>query len=109
MAGVRILPLLLLSSFSSMVTGIVFSKTTRFGWQLLALGAGLLLLGTGLLVELPFSQDILPRSYGYQVILGAGLGSAVPTIIILTRIEVEDRDNGKSLVPWLDFYAKGSR
>ncbi|KAF6793443.1 MFS multidrug transporter [Colletotrichum sojae] len=92
-AGVRILPLLLPSSFSSMITGIVFSKTTRFGWQILALGGSLVLLGTGLLIELPFSQDALPRSYGYQVILGMGLGSAVPAIMILTRIEVEDRDN----------------
>ncbi|KAF6802134.1 MFS multidrug transporter [Colletotrichum musicola] len=92
-AGVRILPLLLPSSFSSMITGIVFSKTTRFGWQILALGGGLALLGTSLLIELPFSQDVLPRSYGYQAVLGMGLGSAVPAIMILTRIEVEDRDN----------------
>ncbi|KAF6812291.1 MFS multidrug transporter [Colletotrichum plurivorum] len=77
----------------SMMTGLVFSKTTRFGWQILALGGSLVLLGTGLLIELPFSQDVLPRSCGYQVILGMGLGSAVPAIMILTRIEVEDRDN----------------
>lgn len=105
-AGVRILPLLLPSSFSSMITGIVFSKTTRFGWQILALGGSLVLLGTGLLIELPFTQDVLPRSYGYQVVLGMGLGSAVPAIMILTRIEVEDRDNGKSPVPGLNIGMK---
>ncbi|KAL0936756.1 MFS multidrug transporter [Colletotrichum truncatum] len=92
-SGVRILPLLLLSSLGSMLSGILLSKTIRFGWQTILLGAIIASLGMGLFIELPFSEGLLARSYGYQVILGAGLGIMMPAFMILGRAEVEDRDN----------------
>ncbi|RYP58669.1 hypothetical protein DL769_008845 [Monosporascus sp. CRB-8-3] len=92
-AGVDILPIMVLSPFASLVSGVVFSKTIRFGWQILAGGSILSLLGVGLLIELPYSDGILARMYGYEVILGLGLGLVMPAFLVLGRVEVEDRDN----------------
>ncbi|KAF9870448.1 major facilitator superfamily transporter [Colletotrichum karsti] len=93
MAGIRLMPLLLVSSFFSMIAGIMLSKTTRFGWQTIAVGSCISLIGVGLLIELPFDDDVLARTYGYEVVIGIGLGIAMPVLMILGRVEVEDRDN----------------
>lgn len=94
-AGVSILPLLLVSSFASFVSASVFSKTVKWGWLLLTFGAVLATLGAGLLVELPLSRHVLARQYGYETILGFGLGLGMPAFLVLGRIEVADRDNGQ--------------
>ncbi|KAH9897330.1 major facilitator superfamily transporter multidrug resistance [Xylariomycetidae sp. FL2044] len=92
-AGVQILPIMVLSPVASVISGFIFSKTIRFGWMILVLGSVLSLLGVGLLIELPYSDGILPRMFGYEVILGFGLGVVMPAFLVLGRVEVEDRDN----------------
>lgn len=94
-AGVSILPLLLVSSLASFVSASVLSKTVKWGWMILTIGAVLATLGAGLLVELPLSQHILARQYGYETILGLGLGIGMPAFLVLGRVEVADKDNGQ--------------
>jgi hypothetical protein len=93
-AGVSILPLLLVSSFASFVSASIFSKSVKWGWLILTSGAVLATLGAGLLVELPSSRHVLARQYGYETILGFGLGISMPAFLVLGRVEVADRDNG---------------
>ncbi|KAF5517191.1 Efflux pump FUS6 [Colletotrichum aenigma] len=93
MAGIRLLPLLLVSSFCSMFSGIALSRTTRYGWYTITISTILVVLGVGLLVEIPFSEKVLDRYYGYEVIIGVGMGTAVPILMVMGRVEVEDRDN----------------
>ncbi|KAF4921693.1 Efflux pump dotC [Colletotrichum viniferum] len=93
MAGIRLLPLLLVSSFCSMFSGIALSRTTRYGWYTITTSTILVVLGVGLLVEIPFSEKVLDRYYGYEVIIGVGMGTAVPILMVMGRVEVEDRDN----------------
>lgn len=97
MAGIRLLPLLLVSSFCSMFSGIALSRTTRYGWYTITISTILVVLGVGLLVEIPFSEKVLDRYYGYEVVIGVGMGTAVPILMVMGRVEVEDRDNGESI------------
>jgi hypothetical protein len=80
---------------ASFLSASVFSKTVKWGWMILALGAVLATLGAGLLVELPLSRHVLARQYGYETILGFGLGIGLPAFLVLGRVEVVDRDNGQ--------------
>ncbi|KAJ0274905.1 hypothetical protein COL940_009065 [Colletotrichum noveboracense] len=67
--------------------------TTRYGWYTITISTILVVLGVGLLVEIPFSEKVLDRYYGYEVIIGVGMGTAVPILMVMGRVEVEDRDN----------------
>lgn len=80
-----------------MFSGIALSRTTRYGWYTITIGTILVVLGVGLLVEIPFSEKVLDRYYGYEVIIGVGMGTAVPILMVMGRVEVEDRDNGESI------------
>ncbi|EFW98529.1 major facilitator superfamily transporter multidrug resistance [Grosmannia clavigera kw1407] len=93
MAGVRTLPILLPMTFSSFVSGVILSKTLRFAWHMLAAGSVLTALGVGLLIEVPFSSATLARNYGFEAILGVGMGFTMATFLILGRVIVQDRDN----------------
>ena len=61
-----------------------------------ALGAILQIVGTSLLSILPTLQEIQPAIYGYQVILGLGLGFNIAGLTVLTPYVVKKRDQGQS-------------
>ncbi|EOD44457.1 putative haloalkane dehalogenase protein [Neofusicoccum parvum UCRNP2] len=56
-AGVKLLAMLLLSSFSSAIAGLIYSKSTRLVLPILAGTTALQVLGGGLLCTLGFSSD----------------------------------------------------
>lgn len=91
-AGVKLLAMLLLSSFSSAVAGLIYSKSTRLVLPILAGTTALQVLGGGLLCTLGFSSDggVDARMYGYEVLLGIGLGFGIPTLMVASRIQLED-------------------
>lgn len=99
MAGVRTLPILLPMTFTTLVCGFILSKSLRFGYHMLAAGAIITVLGAGLLIEAPFTNHVLARTYGFQAILGVGLGFTMAMFILLARAEVQDRDNGMYICP----------
>lgn len=84
--------MLLLSSFSSAIAGLIYSKSTRLVLPILAGTTALQVLGGGLLCTLGFSSDggIDARMYGYEVLLGIGLGFGIPTLMVASRIQLED-------------------
>jgi hypothetical protein len=57
-----------------------------------------MILGTGLLSSLPADGSFSNAQYGYEVILGVGLGITMSAVTVLTSITVQPRDHGKSLL-----------
>lgn len=94
-AGIGVLPLLLLSAVGSGVSGAIVSKKNIAFYVLLASNV-FEILGTGLLSSLPTSQDVPVQIYPYMAILGIGFGSSVVSLMVVTRTEVDEEDQGSS-------------
>ena len=92
-AGVKMLALLLLSAFGAGLAGFICSKK-NVSWYLLVLSNTLQVIGLGLLSSVPSSDVVLARQYGYQVILGLGFGLGLSSLVIVSRVEVDDADLG---------------
>ncbi|KAL8995318.1 MAG: hypothetical protein Q9169_004922 [Polycauliona sp. 2 TL-2023] len=90
-AGVKMLALLLLSAFGAGLAGFICSKK-NISWYLLVLSNILQVIGLGLLSSIPNSETVLARQYGYQVILGLGFGLGLTSLVIVSRVEVEEAD-----------------
>ncbi|KAF4537715.1 Haloalkane dehalogenase [Lasiodiplodia theobromae] len=91
-AGVKLLALLLVSSFCSAIAGLIYSKSTRLVLPILATTNALQVLGGGLLCTLGFSSDagFDSRVYGYEVLIGIGFGFGIPTLMVASRVQLED-------------------
>ncbi len=94
-AGIRVLPLLLLSAVGSGVSGAIVSKKNVAFYVLIASNV-FEILGTGLLSSLPTSQNVPVQIYPYMAVLGLGFGSSVVSLMVVTRTEVEEEDQGSS-------------
>lgn len=92
-AGLALLPVLGGSATGSMLGGAFSSKRNNTFFVLLA-GAGLMLVGIGLLSTL--GVDLESKVYGFGVFVGLGFGLSVSTVSIIGNIECEFRDSGKS-------------
>ncbi len=97
-AGVKMLALLLLSAFGAGLAGFICSKK-NISWYLLVLSNVLQVIGLGLLSTIPSSDTVLARQYGYQVILGLGFGLGLSSLVIVSRVEVDEADLGN--FPWI--------
>ena len=92
-SGVGLLPLLGTAAVGSMLGGFISSKKNRT-WETLVAAACLMALGTGLLSTLGNTPEVEPKTYGFQVFVGLGLGLTVSTVSMLASIESEIRDQG---------------
>lgn len=92
-AGIRMLPLLILTAVASGVAGAICSKK-NVAFQMLVLSNIFQVIGTGLLSMLPTDGSIPASQYGLQVILGFAFGMGLVSLMIITRIEVSADDNG---------------
>lgn len=98
-AALRLLPLLVATAVGSVLGGGASSKTKLLSWSLMA-ASSLMALGTGLLSSLPSDGSFTNAQYGYEVILGLGLGITMSAITVLTSITVEPRDHGMDSLPY---------
>lgn len=94
-AGVKMLALLLFSAFGAGLPGFICSKK-NISWYLLVLSNVLQVIGLGLLSSISSSDTVLARQYGYQVILGLGFGLGLSSLVIVSRVEVDEADLGSS-------------
>lgn len=90
-AGIRMLPLLLLSAFGAGLGGMINSKRNVSFYTLMG-GVSLQLIGLGFMTSLPTTGEILRAQYGYQVLLGLGFGITLTSLVIISRVEVESND-----------------
>ena len=121
MAGVHLLPLL-----SSMAFGKILSTAITPLWSNSVLGsfiggaasskknntsptlifaACLILLGCGLMSRLGGGREFYKPTYGYQVILGLGVGLTFSSSTLLTNINSKSEDVGK----FFGIYVQGTR
>ena len=113
MAGVHLLPLLISMAFGktlsaaiilfwpnsaigSFVGGAASSKKNNTAPTLI-MAACLILLGCGLLSTLSGGREFYKPTYGYQVILGLGVGVTFSSVTVLTNINSKSEHLGKSL------------
>lgn len=100
-AGIRMLPLLLLSPVASALSGLFVSKLKIPPLYVLLLGGVLQVIGVGLFSSLNSSDlHIPPKQYGYQVIMGLGFGFNLATILMMVTLVISEKDLGK----WCDTF-----
>ncbi|KAF5539480.1 major facilitator superfamily transporter [Fusarium mexicanum] len=91
-AGIRTLPLLLLSPLATAVNGILVSKLGVPPLYTLFLGGSLQTIGVGLYSSLKSSTSIASAQYGYEAIMGLGFGFNLSTILMMVPLVVTEKD-----------------
>ncbi|KAF9692531.1 hypothetical protein EKO04_009665 [Ascochyta lentis] len=89
-AGILLLPCTLVSPVGAMTAGLVAKKVATE--YVLILSAAIVCIGTGLMGSLPTASHLWPGTYGYEVIIGLGLGLASPPYFMLLATSVAERD-----------------
>lgn len=85
-SGILILPLVLSTASSGIMTGAIIHRTGRY-LELIWLGLALLTLGNGLYIHLDASSS-LGQIIGYQIVSGVGAGSLFQTLTIAIQAMV---------------------
>jgi MFS family permease len=89
-AGILLLPTALMTPVGSMVAGVAAKKVPiEF---ILIISAALVCVGVGLLSSLPTYPNLWPGTYGYEVIVGLGLGLANPPYFMLIASSIAEKD-----------------
>lgn len=93
-AGLRLLPLVASTAVGSMVGGAASAKK-NLTYYTMIIGTALVVLGTGLMSSLPTNGNQTNSQYGYEVLLGLGMGMSISTATFMNSLEVEFIDHGK--------------
>ena len=91
-SGLLLLPLMGGIVGSSVLVGRIISRTGRYKWYPVA-GAGLMTIAMGLLATMDASTGRATASW-YVVLLGVGLGTTMPVMILAVQNAVAQRDLG---------------
>lgn len=91
-AGIRMLPLLLLSPVATALSGLLVSKFRFPPLYVLLLGTSIQTIGVGLFSSLDTSTAIPPAQYGYEALMGLGFGCNLSTILMMVRLVVPEKD-----------------
>lgn len=103
-AGWRLLALMLCSPFGSAMSGFLVSKVKIPPFHIFLVAAILQIIGLALMSTLPTLEPRAPSAqYGYQVILGLGIGLTLSSLLTAAPTVIEERDTGKSWLLLLSF------
>lgn len=95
-AGILLLPVTLLTPVGAMLFGIVYGKKIMgksIATEYLLLVAMVIInIGVGLLSSLPVDSYFSSATYGYEIIIGFGIGFASPPYFPLLNTCVEEKD-----------------
>jgi hypothetical protein len=96
-SGVRLLPLVASTTLGILATGVVSSRRPKknITFWTMSFATALMSIGTGLLSDLPSDGARTKSQYGWEVILGLGVGISFSTATFATSIEAELLDNGR--------------
>ncbi|WVQ70952.1 hypothetical protein IAR50_000477 [Cryptococcus sp. DSM 104548] len=89
-SGVLTLPLMLVQTVSSFVSGILVSSTGDYWWNLVV-GFSIWTIGLGLLSSIDTDTSIA-KLCGYQIIVGLGAGQTFQTSLVAIQASVERKD-----------------
>lgn len=90
-AGIRMLPLLLVSAVGTAIAGSICSKR-NLSFYTMTSGLCLQIVGLGLFSSLPVSVHVQAAQYGYQAILGLGFGMTLSSVFVMIKAEVKQED-----------------
>jgi MFS family permease len=89
-AGILLLPCTLVTPVGAMAAGLVAKRiATEY---VLILAAAIVGIGTGLMGSLPTHSHFWAGIYGYEVIVGLGLGLASPPYFMLLATSIAEKD-----------------
>ncbi|OJJ60253.1 hypothetical protein ASPSYDRAFT_201631 [Aspergillus sydowii CBS 593.65] len=91
-AGVLLLTQTVVSPFFSLFTGVFLSKKPKMTFFSIILGTALLLTATACFSVLPQTQSVCNQQYGFQVLMGAGLGMVSPSQYVALKMTFPERD-----------------
>lgn len=94
-SGLRLLPLVASTAVGSLLGGGASAKK-NLTYYTMTIGTALIIVGSGLLSSLPTDGHQTNSQYGYEVLLGLGLGMTVSTATFMNSLEVEFVDHGKA-------------
>lgn len=93
-AGVRLLPFALMTPVGSVCSAILLDKKLVTPNALLLIGGALQTIGVALFATLTTSRETLPQQYGFQILIGTGIGFVSTATFLLVPIKMEKRDLG---------------
>jgi len=70
------------------------AKENRTFWTL-NVASGLMLVGSGVMAMVPGTVEVASRQWGFEVLLGLGVGMNLSTSTLLTSLNSEFRDFGE--------------
>ncbi|KAJ4264444.1 hypothetical protein NW762_005644 [Fusarium torreyae] len=92
-AGIILLPMMLVSPAATVLSGVLTGKAEIPPAYLIIGAAALQVLGVGLTCSLPTDATGMPDAqYGYEVLMGAGFGLSLATILTFARVVVSERN-----------------
>lgn len=91
-AGIQLLTLTLVSPVFSFLAGSLMPHRKPPAEYIILIAASLITLGIGLMSSLPTSMTTPAAIYGYEAIIGAGLGAVMPASYFLLKIHVPEGD-----------------
>ncbi|KAL5041193.1 hypothetical protein BDW71DRAFT_192216 [Aspergillus fruticulosus] len=91
-AGVLLLTMTLVLPLFSLVAGAVTAKAPQLTFTLLTFGTVLILTSTACFSNLPDDHAIAGRQYGFEVLMGAGLGIVSTTQYVTLKMTFPSRD-----------------
>jgi cyanate permease len=92
-AGILLLALTLLSPVGAMLAGVMMHRVVAAEYFIVIANV-LIVLGIGLLSNLPTTHAFSAATYGYEIILGLGLGATSPPYYFLLGSVVGKADIG---------------
>jgi MFS family permease len=93
-AGILLLALTLITPVGAMISGLVMGRYIPAEYIMIIANI-IILIGVALLSTLPVHHPIPPAEFGYEVIMGAGLGLASPPPFLILKTSVAGKDIGK--------------
>lgn len=95
-AGVALLPMLASAAVGSILGGL----TASHSFPALAIASALMALGSGLLSTLSLHHGVQAKTYGFEVLLGLGLGLSISssTLLAATKCEVANHAVAQGIV-----------
>lgn len=95
-AGVALLPMLASAAIGSILGGL----TAAHSFPALAIASALMTLGSGLLSTLSLHHGVQAKTYGFEVLLGLGLGLSISssTLLAATNCEIGDHAVAQGIV-----------
>ncbi|KAI1170427.1 major facilitator superfamily domain-containing protein [Nemania sp. FL0916] len=90
-SGIHLLPMLGATALGAFLAGAVSRRRNNTSWTLLAAHC-LQLLGTGLMLMLRNITAEIKAQYGFQVLLGLGIGLALGSVTIMGSVQSQQAD-----------------